>query len=117
MIQMPALVGKRSTVLPLAQPGGRLKDFYRMEKARCAIASESIFSPKGRIFKAILQLGILLLISFLVAGSYGFMIVLSSLILAKLFIEMLNYFQHYGIVRVEESPNKITIYGLTYHLF
>jgi alkane 1-monooxygenase len=85
---------------------GSLKDFYRMEKARCVAVGESILSPKGRIFKALAQLGGLLLISFLVAGMYGFIIVLSSLVLAKLFIEMLNYFQHYGIVRVEKSPNQ-----------
>ena len=85
---------------------GSLKDFYRIEKERCARSGTSFFSPTGRLFQALFQLSVLLTISFVVAGIYGFIIVLSSILLAKLLIEMLNYFQHYGIVRVEDSPNK-----------
>ena len=98
--------GKTIYTFAFTATWGSLKDFYLMEKARCARAGESFFSPNGRLFKALLQVGGLLLISFLIAGIYGCLVVLSSIILAKLFIEMLNYFQHYGIVRVEGSPNQ-----------
>ena len=54
------------------------------------------FSPTGRLFKTLFQLSALLIISSLVAGIYGFIVVLSSILLAKILIEMLNNFQHYG---------------------
>ncbi len=98
--------GKTIYTFAFTATWGSLKDFYRIEKERCAKSGESFFSSNGRLFKALFQLSTLLIISSLVAGIYGFIVVLSSIVLAKLLIEMLNYFQHYGIVRVQGSPNQ-----------
>lgn len=65
-----------------------------MEKQRCAKTGESFFSPHGRAFMAIMQTGILFGVSFCLSGLTALVIVLGGLVLAKLIIEIFNYFQH-----------------------
>lgn len=85
---------------------GSFKDFYNLEKQRCAQTGQSFLSPHGRAFMAILQTSSLFAISAWFGGLTAFIIVLSALVLAKLLIEILNYFQHYGIVRAPGSDNE-----------
>ena len=80
---------------------GALKDFFVIEQDRCKKMKISFFSPKGRIFKSILQSGLLVALAGWFAGIQGAFIASAGIIFAKLLVEMFNYYQHYGLVRVE----------------
>lgn len=62
------------------------------------------WSWQHRIWKAALALGLFLSAVVALGGWPALVPVLCSMILARFWVESFNYFQHYGIVRVEGKP-------------
>jgi len=79
---------------------GSVSDFFQFEKESCKRRNVSLLNPGGRIFKALLQLAVLLGACAWFAGPAAAMVALAGIITAKLLVEMFNYYQHYGLVRV-----------------
>jgi len=80
---------------------GSLKDFFEMEAMRCKKTGNSLFSPIGRLMKAIYQISILLGLIFWFAGLTAALVALCGMIISRTWVEALNYYQHYGLIRVE----------------
>ena len=79
---------------------GSFKDFFQLEKESCTRRNAGLFSPRGRILRALLQVAILLGACAWFSGSAAALAALAGTIVAKLLVEMFNYYQHYGLVRV-----------------
>ncbi len=80
---------------------GSLKDFFKIEKERCKKKGLSLLSPRGRIFRASVQLFILFGLAAWFGGLLGIILTIGSVLVAKTLVEMFNYYQHYGLIRVE----------------
>jgi alkane 1-monooxygenase len=63
-----------------------------------------VWSWRNRVLSGIFCSTALLLAAAMTAGTRGFVAVLIAAILGRLLNEMVNYVQHYGIVRVEGAP-------------
>ncbi len=62
------------------------------------------WSLRHRVWKAVAAQLVFHTIAFLVAGWVGVAAALASMLVARLWVESFNYFQHYGIVRKEGKP-------------
>lgn len=82
---------------------GSFIDFLKSEKECCKRRSMNLFSPSGRIFKAIMQVTLLLGVCAWFGGLTAAATVFISMLMARAIVEMFNYHQHYGLVRVEDS--------------
>ncbi len=83
---------------------GSFKDFIEIEKSLCEKKNQSFFSPIGRFFRAILQVSLLIGLAGWFGGAIAILISILAIFTAKMFVEAFNYFQHYGLVRVEGTP-------------
>lgn len=83
---------------------GSYKDFIHAEREKSKKTNKSIWSPSGRLVRAIVQVLILIGAVTWFGGIYAMGICIFGLMLAKLFAEGFNYFQHNGLVRVEGKP-------------
>lgn len=61
------------------------------------------WSPGHRLYKAILAQAIFQAIIFAIGGWRANAVALAGMVVARFWIESFNYFQHYGLVRVEGS--------------
>ncbi|PCI18098.1 MAG: xylene monooxygenase [Piscirickettsiaceae bacterium] len=80
---------------------GSLKDFFEMEAMRCRKTKRSLFSPTGRIMKAIYQIAVLLGTVAFFAGLSAMIIAFFGMLISRMLVEAFNYYQHYGLIRVE----------------
>lgn len=62
------------------------------------------WSWRHRIWKAALALGLFLTLAWMLGGTSALLPVLISMVIARFWVESFNYFQHYGIVRVDGKP-------------
>lgn len=62
------------------------------------------WSVRHRLWKAILAQIIFQTIVFLIGGLQANAVVLAGMVGARFWVESFNYFQHYGLVRIEGSP-------------
>jgi xylene monooxygenase subunit XylM len=79
---------------------GAFGDFLKLEKESCKRRNVTLLHPGGRLFKALLQLAVLLGICAWFASPAAALAALAGIVTAKLLVEMFNYYQHYGLVRV-----------------
>ena len=84
----------------LRATAGSFRDFFTIEKESCKRRNVSLLHPGGRLFKALFQLILLLGICAWYAGLAATLAALGGIVTAKLLVEMFNYYQHYGLVRV-----------------
>ncbi|HIF18273.1 MAG TPA: alkane 1-monooxygenase [Cycloclasticus sp.] len=80
---------------------GSLKDFFEMEAMRCKKTKRSLLAPTGRIMNAIMQIVVLVGVIFWFAGLTAMLIALAGMLIGRMLVEAFNYYQHYGLVRVE----------------
>jgi len=85
---------------------GALRDAFRIEREFQKKRGRSIWSLRSRITQAILLLALVIGSFYYVAGWLGAALVTTNLILAKMLVEVFNYTQHYGLIRVEGTPIK-----------
>ncbi len=80
---------------------GSLKDFFEMESVRCKKTKRSLFAPTGRVMQAIYQIAVLLGLVFWFAGLTATVVAVCAMLISRMLVEAFNYYQHYGLVRVE----------------
>ncbi len=99
-IQIPRGVVRPYTALFFVLQRVLLGIFLQLEKESCKRRNVSLLHPGGRLFKALLQLAVLLGICAWFASPAATLAALAGIVTAKLLVEMFNYYQHYGLVRV-----------------
>lgn len=77
------------------------KEGFKLEKEYQNKKGRSLFSPTSKLTRAILLLALLIGGFYYFTGWLGAALCTLSLALAKLLVEVFNYTQHYGLIRVE----------------
>ena len=80
------------------------KDAWKIEIDHLKRASYFPFSLKNKMIQGYLRSSILCLLSFSIGGLTGLVIFLVWAILAKSYLETINFVEHYGLVRVLGEP-------------
>ncbi len=62
------------------------------------------WSSGHKLWKALIAQGIFHSVAFMIGGAAGVAASLGSMIVARFWVESFNYFQHYGIVRLDGKP-------------
>lgn len=83
---------------------GNARDVLEWEKAAMAKRGLPLWSPRGRLGKAALTLGIFALVLFAIGGVIGMLAGLTVGLIGRVWLEAFNYLQHIGIVRAEGAP-------------
>ena len=82
------------------------KDAWTIENSRLRKTHHSIFSIKNRMVIGHIRSGSIAFISYLVGGLSGVFIFILCAFIAKCLLEVINYTEHYGLVRVPGQPVK-----------
>ena len=80
---------------------GSMKDFLEMEAKLSKKTKRSMLSPTGRIMQAVYQVALLLGTVYWLAGATALLVALVGMLISRALVEAFNYYQHYGLVRVE----------------
>jgi p-cymene methyl-monooxygenase len=80
------------------------KEAWRVESDALEKRGKGRWSLGHRLYKAILAQLVFQSVVFLIGGWPAVGIALGAMIVARFWVESFNYFQHYGLVRVEGSP-------------
>ncbi len=83
---------------------GAYKDAFASEAARLGKMSHSAWHWSNRNYQALLLLLSIPLACGIFAGLSAAFVAAFALLLAKILVEGFNYFQHYGLIRVEGAP-------------
>ncbi len=82
------------------------KDAWTIENSRLRKTHHSIFSIKNRMVIGHIRSGSIAFIAYLVGGLSGMLIFILCAFIAKCLLEVINYIEHYGLVRVPGQPVK-----------
>lgn len=82
------------------------KDAWIIENSRLRKTHHSIFSIKNRMVIGHIRSGSIAFIAYLVGGLSGVLIFILCAFIAKCLLEVINYTEHYGLVRVPGQPVK-----------
>ena len=82
------------------------KDAWIIENSRLRKTHHTIFSIKNRMLIGHIRSGSIAFIAYLVGGLSGMLIFLLCAFIAKCLLEVINYTEHYGLVRVPGQPVK-----------
>ena len=82
----------------------QFKQAADIEAARLNKNGQPVWSLHNRMIQAHIPAAIILIAAGLIGGSMGFFAVLIAGIVGRLFHELINFVQHYGVVRVEGTP-------------
>ncbi len=80
------------------------KSAWNLEKLRLQRRNKKLMSLNNRFFRGLLMSLFLELIAFLISAWMGVLIFTVSALIAKSFLEIVNYMEHYGIVRNPDTP-------------
>lgn len=75
-----------------------------IEAARLKRNGQAVWSRHNRLIGAHIPALVILILSGAIGGWMGFAAVLIAGIVGRMFHELINYVQHYGVVRVESQP-------------
>lgn len=82
------------------------KDAWTIENSRLRKTHHSVFSIKNRMVIGHMRSGSIAFIAYLVGGLSGMLIFILCAFIAKCLLEVINYTEHYGLVRVPGQPVK-----------
>ena len=82
------------------------KDAWIIENSRLRKTHHSIFSIKNKMLIGHIRSGSIAFIAYLVGGLSGMLIFILCAFIAKCLLEVINYTEHYGLVRVPGQPVK-----------
>lgn len=82
------------------------KDAWTIENSRLRKTHHSVFSIKNRMVIGHMRSGSIAFIAYLVGGLSGMFIFILCAFIAKCLLEVINYTEHYGLVRVPGQPVK-----------
>ena len=74
---------------------------WRIESDALAKRGNGRWSIRHRVWKAILAQVVFQSIAFMIGGGAAVAACLTSMVIARFWVESFNYFQHYGLTRVE----------------
>lgn len=80
---------------------------FGIERTRLAALGKSTFSIHNRVLQAWLRGSVIVLFTYLAAGWLGFGVWLIAALFGKYILEGLNFFSHYGLIRI--AKEKVTI--------
>ncbi|MBI3435848.1 MAG: fatty acid desaturase [Proteobacteria bacterium] len=80
------------------------REAMRFEAERLASMNRSVFSPYNRVLSAQAYPLLMTVAAWMMAGPVGALAFLSAALIGRFLHELMNYVQHYGLVRVEGSP-------------
>jgi p-cymene monooxygenase len=80
------------------------REFYAIEKASQAKRGHSVWSWHGILPRAIAAYLVFAGALFLVGGVAGAAVAIGGTLVSRVWVEAFNYFQHYGLIRVENEP-------------
>lgn len=80
------------------------REFYGIEKASQAKRGQSVWSWRGIFPRAIAAYAVFALVLLAVGGLAGAAVAIGGTMVSRLWVEAFNYFQHYGLIRVESEP-------------
>ena len=80
------------------------RDAWIIEYNRLKLAKRTIFSYKNRMLIGYLRSITITLLAYLVGGTIGMLMYLLISFIAKSLLELINFAEHYGLVRVEGQP-------------
>ena len=80
------------------------KDAWKIEISRLKRRSELPFSFKNKMIKGYIRSLSVYVMSFYIGGLNGAAIFVAWSIIAKFYLEAINYIEHYGLVRVANQP-------------
>ena len=104
------------------------RDAWQIERARLKKRGKYLISYHNQLIQGYARSALLTTFIFLISGWNGVLMFLGMAVFAKLFLEAVNYMEHYGLVRVPGTPvalhhswntNKLVssllLYNLTRH--
>ena len=104
------------------------RDAWQIELDRMKKRGQFFFGFRNQLLQGYFQSALIGLVAYLIAGWNGVVMFICIAIFAKLFLESVNYMEHYGLVRVPGTPvalhhswntNKLVssllLYNLTRH--
>jgi p-cymene monooxygenase len=80
------------------------REFYGIEKASQAKRGQSVWSWRGIIPRAIAAYLVFAFALVAVGGVAGAAVAIAGTVVSRVWVEAFNYFQHYGLIRVETEP-------------
>jgi len=83
---------------------GQVRSAWRLEKERLAKRDIPLWSWRNRMLRGWLMTGAITLMFFVAAGWLGAALFTVSALFGKSVLEVVNYFEHYGLVRVDGEP-------------
>jgi len=98
---------KRGTGFYTFLTDGQLEQWrngFGIEKTRLEAAGKSCLSIHNRVIHAWLRGGLVISLVFLASGWIGFGIWFISALVSKYILEGLNFFSHYGLIRLDGEP-------------
>lgn len=77
---------------------------FKIEAGRLARKEKPLFSLYNKALRGEIMSVTLFMFFFLIGGSSGLFMALSAAIIAKIWLESVNYLQHHGLIRVPGKP-------------
>ena len=77
---------------------------FGIEKKRLDAIGKSRFSLHNRVIQAWLRGGVIILLAYLASGLMGLGVWLLAALVSKYILEGLNFFSHYGLIRLDGEP-------------
>ena len=77
---------------------------FGIEKKRLDAIGKSRFSLHNRVIQAWLRGGVIILLAYLASGLIGLGVWLVAALVSKYILEGLNFFSHYGLIRLDGEP-------------
>ena len=82
------------------------KDAWIIENSRLRKNHQTIVSLKNRMLIGYMRSGVFSFIAYLIGGLSGILIFILCALISKCLLEVINYTEHYGLVRVPNQPVK-----------
>ena len=83
---------------------GEYANAWRVERERLERQSRGLWSLHNRYLRALARSAAFPILAALVGGGFCALVVLLSMLWAKVLLETVNYIEHYGLVRVPNAP-------------
>ena len=77
---------------------------WKIEKRRLNRKGHGLWSPRNGVIRGHLMSALLLVAAFLIGGTVGLLYFIACGLWAKALLEIVNYMEHYGMVRNPETP-------------
>jgi len=77
---------------------------WNIEKKRLAKKNQASLSIRNQVIRGYLMSAFLLVVSYFLAGSSGLLLFIGAGIWGKTLLEIVNYMEHYGMVRHPKTP-------------